>query len=526
MENIIYELDRLDGHAFEDAVAVLFERLGYSVTRTPKSGDEGRDLILERYEEIIVVECKHQASAVGRPIVQKLHSAVSTYPRAKKGIIVTSSSFSAGASEYARKLKETTGVDIALWDYHALLDNAKPVSIFLTSSRQNTTAYFHVPWRTDSEVILVLKQKYLSKLVSSPRATQDASTLRVDAQEIVPVILVNYKVDKVFATQVGVIHKVSDQGRRVYEIPGHCINLNEQNYWLSSKIHECAIPAIGGKKLPTFFGNSFNTHTKSLTKELTRKHTRIVEYVGRNNQSYSKHCEIKPTDVQTSTQQVLLSKWKVSIIIGPKRYELVLADDASKDLLVISATGFGGGEHAFMTATGMICNDCAQIVPAKGTGSGVSCSSCARTLCGLHRRLYPRRAPLRWRSYCSSCYTRLRTDAEALDSYPKALDNFALLILASLAPGLPFMLGKRPVLGILAAMTTFIAVALACQSEWLSLILSLCFAINICSPIYWSVRVKKHRSNLKIIARYKPEWCDQQTYEFAEEGFRGTKMRL
>ena len=77
-------LDSLNGFEFEDLCARIYQRLGYEVTNIQATGDEGRDLILKHSGtgEVIVAECKHwPGKTVGRLIVQKLHSAMLTYPR-------------------------------------------------------------------------------------------------------------------------------------------------------------------------------------------------------------------------------------------------------------------------------------------------------------------------------------------------------------------------------------------------------------------------------------------------------------
>jgi len=95
---------------FEQFIARLFEALGYvNVQLTPDAGDEGKDIELELPVPMggtmkFLAECKHwQKTSVGRPVVQKLHSAVITDSTVNGGIIVTSGRFTSGAVEYAGK---------------------------------------------------------------------------------------------------------------------------------------------------------------------------------------------------------------------------------------------------------------------------------------------------------------------------------------------------------------------------------------------------------------------------------------
>ena len=72
------ELRTLSPQRFEDAVAQMFERLGYSVEQTPYVNDQGRDAILHKDGSKFLVECKRYKAhnTVGRPEIQKFHSAV------------------------------------------------------------------------------------------------------------------------------------------------------------------------------------------------------------------------------------------------------------------------------------------------------------------------------------------------------------------------------------------------------------------------------------------------------------------
>ena len=73
-------LDSLDGFGFENLCQRIFEKAGWGrVERIGGVSDAGRDLIIHGNKGKIVVECKHQPNTPqGRPIVQKLHSAVTT----------------------------------------------------------------------------------------------------------------------------------------------------------------------------------------------------------------------------------------------------------------------------------------------------------------------------------------------------------------------------------------------------------------------------------------------------------------
>ena len=96
---------------FEDRMVELFTNLGYqNVTLTPRTGDEGKDIVMERPDPVrgitrVYVECKHwPSSRVGIKEVQVLHSAVMRDPQVDEGMLVTTGSFTHNALKYARQI--------------------------------------------------------------------------------------------------------------------------------------------------------------------------------------------------------------------------------------------------------------------------------------------------------------------------------------------------------------------------------------------------------------------------------------
>ena len=101
-------IDAIDGFGFEELCADIYRRSGCSVQNIQYTGDEGRDLIIRTPDgETIVAECKHwPGRPVGRPVVQKLHSAVMTFP-ATRGVVLTTGYFPKTAREYVGKINES-----------------------------------------------------------------------------------------------------------------------------------------------------------------------------------------------------------------------------------------------------------------------------------------------------------------------------------------------------------------------------------------------------------------------------------
>lgn len=105
---ILFQISDRD---FEVLTGDLFHSSGFEVELTPKSKDGGKDLIVTRTDEMglrsqYLVECKRFAAhrKVGVEIVRSLHGTVDQ-ARANGGIIVTTSTFTKPAVEWASEFK-------------------------------------------------------------------------------------------------------------------------------------------------------------------------------------------------------------------------------------------------------------------------------------------------------------------------------------------------------------------------------------------------------------------------------------
>lgn len=85
-------LETMDGYEFQKFVGNLFKKLGFeNVEASPPTADGGIDISMEQETDVgavhFKVECKHHPeSSIGRPVVEKLHSAVMHTPTLDKGI--------------------------------------------------------------------------------------------------------------------------------------------------------------------------------------------------------------------------------------------------------------------------------------------------------------------------------------------------------------------------------------------------------------------------------------------------------
>ncbi|MFO7740700.1 MAG: restriction endonuclease [Anaerolineae bacterium] len=103
------DIRSLSPSEFEAYVGVLFERAGYRVRQTGGSGDRGIDLVVSRNGKSRVVQCKRYEDDIGPSAVRELIGAM-TNAGATHGFLVTTSDFTPGAREEARKAPYEIGL--------------------------------------------------------------------------------------------------------------------------------------------------------------------------------------------------------------------------------------------------------------------------------------------------------------------------------------------------------------------------------------------------------------------------------
>ncbi len=109
----IGDYTKLDGYEFELWLSDLFHRLKYDVNVTPKSGDQGADLILKKDSIRYVVQAKKYSGAVSNSAIQEVVASKGYY-QADRAIVVTTGTF----TESAKQLAAANQVD--LWDSEKL----------------------------------------------------------------------------------------------------------------------------------------------------------------------------------------------------------------------------------------------------------------------------------------------------------------------------------------------------------------------------------------------------------------------
>lgn len=102
------DLDSLSGEDFENLIAQLLTRMGFDAEVTKVTGDGGVDIVATLDQPItggrFLIQCKRYAreSPVGAAAVREFYGALIADRLASKGILITTSSFTAQAESFAR----------------------------------------------------------------------------------------------------------------------------------------------------------------------------------------------------------------------------------------------------------------------------------------------------------------------------------------------------------------------------------------------------------------------------------------
>jgi restriction system protein len=401
-----FDLDALDGHGFEDACAALFWAEGYNVTMGPRTCDKGRDLILNRAGKITIVECKHYTGRVGRPVVQKLHSAIATYPEAIGGVLVTTGRFTDEAVECAHEVLKTAKIKIELIDFASLVAHGKAVGIQFASKQRGNNIHFYVPWRSDYQANAELKE-FLASINSHPRvASECVESLNV-RRIIRPVVRIEYQLERDFYKSERHLYTAQTQGVDLFCLDDTSLTKSEIKEISCAEVFNFEEDRILEVPPSSFFEASVDEYTNRTIHRIVHEFSRTIYYTGRNNQRYSAECKINHRDVFSTTKRLLISNWSVEFRIHKKCYELLLSDLPGQVFLIKSSKGFVAGIDEKLGKL-LLCNDCAQLAPTSGSrwNRGRQCVSCNRTLCSGHAWYFPVSDFLNGLHYCAQCYPR------------------------------------------------------------------------------------------------------------------------
>lgn len=382
-EQKVISLEKYDGYKFEKLCATILERAGYGkATLTPKSGDGGKDIIItSKNREVMYVECKHHPDkTIGRPVVQKLHSAMIT-GNANSGMIITSGRFSPDAESYVRENR----IPIKLIDINLLSSISKKVGIQIYQKNAPIKiSGYPIPSRNKVESCI---KKYLSqKYISSPLPVENIVNFRNGHVRKQPVYECYYDIDFTIKSSTYVLkHDHSSENRML--IDGRTGKLYpEFQTSIISKSHKVDYSRLNSgtwKEYVDDFQISETTLRRNLLTLIKEKHTDTIKYVGNNNVEYSKTGSPSNRDIDIyNIEQVFVPNLAVDICIDKSKYQLRNCYCNHNSLYipeVLDECGVCGKK----IESGVICNDCGNFVhsPRSLDSHSFICENCGKTIC-------------------------------------------------------------------------------------------------------------------------------------------------
>ena len=114
----IDDIDLMTGVEFEEFIALLFKKMGYSSKITKQSGDQGIDVIAIKNNTRIGIQAKCYSNAVGNAAIQEAVAGKSFY-NCDKTVVVTNNYFTTSAIELAQ------ANDVILWNRDLLKEKIK-----------------------------------------------------------------------------------------------------------------------------------------------------------------------------------------------------------------------------------------------------------------------------------------------------------------------------------------------------------------------------------------------------------------
>ncbi len=102
-EHTLEEWKKVDPRQFEKLTALIFQRLGYRTRVIGGSGDQGIDVIAQRQEKRIFIQCKRVSKVQPKQIREFYGAIVDKLKAGDKGIFVTSGLYTAEDKQFARE---------------------------------------------------------------------------------------------------------------------------------------------------------------------------------------------------------------------------------------------------------------------------------------------------------------------------------------------------------------------------------------------------------------------------------------
>lgn len=503
MGPVAYNVRALDGFAFEDAVGEVFRRLGYSVTPGGRVRDGGRDLVVRRGDDVIVIECKNHGKPIGRPVIQKLHSAALTFGSGAKGMVVSASGFSVDAIEYARSILPHQA-PVALWDFVKLFEAGRGVGVMFTSGSSSVLAIHGPPKIADERAGFWLWESHLASLASAPRTARSAIRVyRKTHRTPVAAVVVGFQLDRTFTNSSGnrVVHAARAGGRVVQPLNGAVLEPVEADLVMNAAHVPIPADRVESEHLQALFGPGFQEAVGVVRSQVAEGASTRVWYRGRNGRTYVRQASVAARDVSANGLPVVFERIGVVVGCGPLRHEMTVVGDG-QHLWLVCAKSDVTDVRAIIGRKGLICNDCGRISSINRARGGC-CTRCRRTICREHSHWRPVHPVLRRARVCGLCVA-----AEANAPQPSAS---RWNVLVGLVPGIYWVFVNRPRCA-MASGASLVGLALiglaltGFQLFWGGFALALVSVLSLVEAAADAALQRRYARVMESQRNYRPEW--------------------
>lgn len=440
-------LDEISGYEFEELMMDIYRKQGFEHVRNPgKSGDEGRDIIMEKNGRPYIVECKHK-SKVSRPTVQKLHSAVKTYSEGAKGILVTTGRFTKQAKEYVEGEVNVGEEVLKLTNGKELREIGERVGLNLYSGKIEVLC---------DEVVNLPTERYdaerkVSKKFDDIRnfSSEYIDSMNIEV-EMVPALHVEAETDAVFETSVGKIHEV--HARDEMNLKAGRSGADFSDGMLPEIVPEAVSKSAGTIRLDERrfsevfdevrlrrFQKTETDYKDEIKEEIKDMHEETVHYTGDNNVTYEKDCRPKNSDVKVKNiTPVYVPLLKSRLEIEDYRYKEEFYTSNHGDIVekdgIHECVHCNLGDLSAMELT--FCDNCGSINCLLHTRKERLEKEPVCTGCSVTERFFLRKRHF----YDKENLRKFEREFERKPVYEKALENKPLLIATALAVLVPLIL--------------------------------------------------------------------------------------
>lgn len=408
-------LSTLDGYQFEELCTKLLLNQFDRAIRTQNSNDFGKDIIAYKGQKKYVIECKHYISggSIGRPIIQKLHSAM-MHENTNNGIIITTSKLAQNALNYINDLnKQNAYIDIITTS--DLIELAKKSNIHLVKNINASFTCKILP-ELDQEFLTQWYIREVKKILSTRIKLLDYFSVKNIRRSMFGLCEVQYSIDSHHSTSV-MMHNIQESGKYVYLSNSLLI---KDEYVDNIKNEPFTVQILNANEISNKYVRVLNVNfslgnlesvmskledqTKNYAKN---EHTVNVSYYGKNNSKYIKNCSPKISEIYINGFQMIIHhEYNMIFELFGINYSIKGCIYSNGNHILSNGFDFISIYSAKKLEHGAICEQCHSIVSADiSLGELYTCCKCKSSIC-LEHTYYKRNIFLK-EFFCINCSQNL-----------------------------------------------------------------------------------------------------------------------